>query len=117
MNPRDNLLRYARYISDSRIGRCTGYCHSHMMHQSKDDPITPTPCSILAEMLPDLTDDTIQLLTTIAKGALTLSPEAQRGLSLLSKLRSEYANTVCVAAQALYDVQTAGASTGEGTAV
>lgn len=113
MISRDNLLRYARYLSDDRVGRCAGYCHSHMVHQKKGDRITPTPCTILAELLPDLPDDLIQTMTSIAHGSLTMSPEAQACVAIIPKLAEENAGMVLNAARSLYDLQSVGASTGE----
>ena len=111
MSRRDDLLKYARYLSDTRAARCAGTCHSHLTSQSKEEPVTPTPCTILAELLPDLPESIVQYMTQMASGVLSHTslspalPELVQCMELIPKLDSRFLHMVLVFAKGLYDAQ------------
>lgn len=109
MSRRDQLLMYARHLSDQRIHRVVGKCIAEYSRQVMvpAEPTTLTNKTILASLLPDLPDTAIDRLLSIAQGMSEATPEQCEGIALILALRPDYAHMVRVFAKSLHDAQTA----------
>ena len=110
MNKRDDLLFYARNLSDERIHRMVGKCMAEGGRQvtsPEPEPSTPSIRTELAAILPDLPDSTVSDLLKLAQGMVDASPDSLAAITLFLSLHPDYAHMVRVAAQALHDIQTA----------
>ena len=106
MNSRDDLLFYARYLSDERVHKMVGKCLSEGGRQNtapKPEPVTPTERTTLASMLRELPDEGVSSLLWLSQRMKDSTPDHLAGVTLLLDLRPDYAHMVSVFAQSLYD--------------
>lgn len=109
MSRRDQLLLYARHLSDQRVHRVVGKCIAEYSRQAiaPAEPTTPSDRTTLASLLPDLPDMAVERLLSIAQGMAEATPEQCEGIALILALRPDYAHMVRVFAKSLHDAQTA----------
>lgn len=109
MNKRDDLLFYARNLTDQRVHRIVGRCIAEGGRQitnPEPEPTTPSIRTELAADLLDLPDEIVTDLQGLVLGLKYASEEARSAIHLLLTLRPDYAHMVSVFAQSLYDAQT-----------
>ena len=110
MNRRDDLLFYARNLTDARVHRIVGRCIAEGGRQvtnPEPEPTTPTIRTELAADLLDLPDELIADLQGLVLDMKAMIPEALSAVHLFVNLRPDYAHMVRGFAQSLYDAQTA----------
>lgn len=110
MNRRDDLLFYARNLTDQRVHRIVGKCLAEGGRQvanPEPEPTTPSIRTELAADLLDLPDELVTDLQGLVLAMKTAKPEALAAAHLLFSLHPDYVHMVRVFAQSLYDAQTA----------
>lgn len=110
MNRRDDLLFYARNLTDQRVHRIVGRCLAEGGRQvtnPEPEPTTPSIRTELAADLLDLPDELVTDLQSLVLAMKTAKPEAFAAVHLLFSLHPDYVHMVRVFAQSLYDAQTA----------
>lgn len=110
MNKRDDLLFYARNLTDQRVHRIVGRCLAEGGRQvtnPEPEPTTPSIRTELAADLLDLPDELVTDLQGLVLGMKYTNKELLSAAHLLFTLRPDYVHMVRVFAQSLHDAQTA----------
>ena len=110
MTNRDDLLFYARYLSDDRAHKILGKCLMEGSRQNvtpQPETVTPTDRTTLAALLTELPVEAVTSLLWLAQRMKDSTPDHLAGITLLLDLRPDYAHMVSVFAQSLYDAQAA----------
>lgn len=110
MNRRDDLLFYARNLTDQRVHRIVGRCLAEGGRQVTNPEPEPTTPSIRTELAADLLDLPDEVVTDLHGLLLDMkyaSEEVRSAAHLLFTLRPDYVHMVRVFSQSLYDAQTA----------
>lgn len=110
MNRRDDLLFYARNLTDQRVHRIVGRCLAEGGRQvtnPEPEPTTPSIRTELAADLLDLPDEVVTGLHGLVLGMKYANKELLSAAHLLFTLRPDYVHMVRVFAQSLRDAQTA----------
>lgn len=110
MNSRDDLLFYARYLSDERVHKMVGKCLSEGGRQNtaaEPETVTPTERTTLAALLLDLPGSAVSDLLKLAQGMKDAIPDSLTSVNRLLSLRPAYAHMVALFAQSLQEAQTA----------
>ena len=110
MNKRDDLLFYARNLTDQRVHRIVGRCLAEGGRQVTNpdpEPTTPSIRTELAADLLDLPDEVVTDLHGLVLGMKYADKELLSAAHLLFTLRPDYVHMVRVFAQSLHDAQIA----------
>ena len=110
MNRRDDLLFYARNLTDQRVHRIVGKCLAEGGRQVTNPDPEPTTPSIRTELAADLLDLPDEQVTDLHGLVLAMKHSSKELLSaahLLFSLRPDFVHMVKVFSQSLYDSQTA----------